>query len=104
MFNARLQRKSQIRVSALYFAFLFLGAIFAPKAFGQGQAVFASLSGDVRDATGAVVSGAGVTLANNQIDFRRVFTTDASGRYVFSQIPPGTYTLRIEQKGFRTYV
>ena len=104
MFNARLQRNSQIRVSAFYLAFLFLGAIFASKAFGQGQAVFASLSGDVRDATGAVVSGAGVTLANNQIDFRRVFTTDASGRYVFSQIPPGTYTLRIEQKGFRTYV
>ncbi len=95
-------------LGALTFAFSlahgFLNPVFVPKAFAQGQAVFASLNGIVRDSSGAVISGAGVTLSNDLIDFHRTFTTDESGRYVFAQIPPGTYSLRIEQKGFRTYV
>jgi Carboxypeptidase regulatory-like domain len=77
---------------------------FPAKSYGQGQAVFASLDGVVQDASGGIVAGATASLSNDQIDFHRTFTTDESGRYVFSQIPPGTYSLRIEQKGFRPYV
>jgi Carboxypeptidase regulatory-like domain len=78
--------------------------VLCSTAYGQGQAAFASLSGDVRDASGAAIAGASVMLSNSQTDFHRTFPSDDSGRYAFPQIPPGTYSLRVEQKGFRTYV
>src|SRR5205085_125263 len=33
----------------------------------------------------------------------RDFVTEASGDFVFPNLPPGTYNLKIEQSGFQTY-
>jgi hypothetical protein len=104
VFCGRLENVAKVLRPGLVSIALLFAFPFAQKVFGQGQAVFASLSGNVTDATGAAVAGANVALANEQLDFRRTFQTDDSGRYVFSQVPPGTYSLRIEQKGFRSYV
>ena len=104
MSNTRSEPTPRVLAFVLLCISLLFSSIFASKAFAQGQAVFASLNGDVRDSTGAVISGAHVLLSNDQIDLHRTFTTDENGRYVLSQVPPGTYSLRIEQKGFRTYV
>ena len=79
-------------------------ALLAPKSYAQGQAAFSSLSGEVQDASGAVIAGAAATLADSQKDFSRTFVSDNSGRYSFTQIPAGTYSLTIRQKGFRAYV
>jgi hypothetical protein len=63
----------------------------------------ATLSGVVTDATGALLPRASVTLASPEKGINRAFTTDAGGRYSFSQLPPATYTLTIKTKGFQAY-
>jgi hypothetical protein len=55
----------------------------------------ATLTGTVTDPTGAVVSGASVILENAAAHARFTVTTDASGMFTFTAVPPGTVTLNI---------
>src|SRR5262245_21051935 len=62
-----------------------------------------SLRGSVTDKTGAVVPGATVTLTSEATKFSRNVTTDAKGGYFFASLDPGTYTLKVEVSGFKSY-
>src|ERR1700674_5801425 len=62
----------------------------------------ASLNGVVRDATGAVVPRASVTLHNSDTGVERNTFTNDTGTYVFSDINPGRYTLRVTAPSFST--
>ncbi len=66
--------------------------------FGQGY--FGTVSGELTDASGALVQGARVVLADQQKGFTFKATSDASGRYLFRAIPPGLYSVTAEMKGF----
>jgi hypothetical protein len=55
----------------------------------------ATLTGTVTDPSGAVISGASVTLENTSAHARFTATTDASGIFTFTAVPPGTLTLNI---------
>ena len=66
--------------------------------FGQSSA--ASLSGTVLDEQEGVVSSARVTLRDPGKGVSREMTTDGNGAFVFSQVPPSTYELTVEQPGF----
>lgn len=70
----------------------------------QAAEVTATISGTVRDATGAVVSKATVTLTNTGTNVAQKATTDSNGAYLFNLVPIGTYDLKVEQAGFRKYV
>ncbi len=59
------------------------------------------LTGDVHDATGAVVQGAGVTIVNDATGYARSVRTEERGSYQFEDVPPGTYTVSVEKSGFR---
>ena len=59
-----------------------------------------SLRGQVTDQSGAVVPGIPVTLIAPGGDVRETKTEDVEGRYVFRDLPAGTYTLRVRVKGF----
>ena len=48
-----------------------------------GQAYFGTVSGELTDATGAVVQGAKVVLTDQQKGFTFATTSDSSGRYLF---------------------
>jgi hypothetical protein len=74
-----------------------------PNVYAQ-LTINASLSGSVLDKTSAAVPGASVTLSNPDKGLTRTFTTTTDGRYVFTLIPAGNYTLKVEKSGFRTYV
>jgi len=63
----------------------------------------ATLSGSVTDPTGAVVPQATAKLTSTQIGVSRTVTTDAAGRYTFTQLPPAAYTLSIQANGFKAY-
>ena len=89
-------------VSVLTLAIIFF--VSSNRAFGQGQTAFASVSGEVHDSSGAVVVGAAVTLSSSATGIRRTFQTDEAGRYAFTQVPPGTYSLNVTHPGFTTYV
>jgi hypothetical protein len=75
----------------------------APWINAQIATTTATLSGAVTDPAGAVLPKASVTLASPEKGINRSFMTDASGRYSFSQLPPGAYTLTIKAKGFEEY-
>ena len=62
-----------------------------------------SLRGAVADKTGAILPGATVTLVNEATKFTRTGVTDAKGQYFFASIDPGTYTLKVELNGFKSY-
>ena len=44
-----------------------------------------------------------MTVASDANGVTRAFKTDATGRYLFSQLPPGAYTLTVGAKGFEAY-
>jgi hypothetical protein len=62
-----------------------------------------SLRGQVTDQSGAAVPGAPVTLIGPDGATREVQTDTSEGRYVFRDLPPGAYTLRIQLAGFANF-
>lgn len=69
----------------------------AISAFAQ---VSATLSGNVTDPTGAVVSDAMVTARSAETGATRSVATDAEGRYQFLPLPVGEYEIRAAKAGF----
>jgi hypothetical protein len=59
-----------------------------------------TVSGQVTDQTGATVPGATVTLVDSSTSSSRNSTTNEAGRYIFANVTPGTYSLRITKTGF----
>src|SRR5262245_52450016 len=86
------------RILASAFAcalFLFFGA----AGLAQESAVTGGLAGVVTDASGAVIPGAKVTLVGPTGTLTT--TTDSEGNYSFLRLNPGSYSLKVEQKGFK---
>jgi len=65
------------------------------------QSGSSSLRGTVTDLQGRPVAGATVTLGNAAKNFTRTQETNDSGSYSFSTVPPGSYRLEVESKGFK---
>jgi hypothetical protein len=63
----------------------------------------ATITGFVKDAAGAVVAGAKVTIKSETKAFERVATTNNEGYFVVSSLPPDIYTVSVEAGGFKTY-
>jgi Outer membrane receptor for ferrienterochelin and colicins len=85
---------------------LFLAAgifcLFNSLAFSQE--VSAGITGRVTDSSGAALVGASVMAKDNDRGTEWPTTTNEEGIYVFPRIPVGTYSLRVEAKGFKTAV
>jgi len=64
----------------------------------------ASIRGVVTDPQGATISGATVTLTNKETNQVFTTTTDASGIYNFSALPPSKFSLSVEMTGFKKKV
>ena len=62
------------------------------------------ISGTVKDATGAVVAGAEITVTQTETGVTRSATSDASGVYVLPSLPLGPYRMEVKKEGFTTYV
>jgi len=63
-----------------------------------------SIRGTVADSTGALITKAHVVVTNEETNETRSAQTDMTGAFQFLVLPTGTYTLRVEQAGFRTYI
>ena len=70
----------------------------------RSQNATATLSGTVRDDSGAVVADVAVTLRNPATGRSRNTKTDDEGRYSFSNMEPGAYELRAARNGFKTVI
>jgi len=78
---------------------LFFAGLYCATAWGQLYT--GSVTGLVTDPSGAVVPNAQIKLVDEAKGFSFSATSDSAGRYVFRQVPPGTYKLAVEAQGFR---
>ena len=65
--------------------------------------VTASISGTVKDLSGAAVAGATVTATNVGTAIAQTQTTNGQGFYSFQSLALGKYTVDVQQKGFKAY-
>src|SRR6059058_446054 len=82
-------------VLAVCFALLVSPGLFAQSDLGK-------ISGFVKDPSGATIANAKVTIRNNT-GIERQTTTNDSGYYVVTNVPPGLYTMIAEAIGFQRY-
>src|SRR5437899_6250986 len=71
-------------------------------AAGQGSS--SSLQGTVTDPSGSAIAGAKIVLSNDESRIERSTESDARGEYRLLALPPGTYRLAVNSKGFSQYV
>jgi Carboxypeptidase regulatory-like domain len=72
-------------------------AALSSSAFAQSSA---TLQGTVTDQSGAVVSGAKVTVRNQATGAERIVQTDSDGNYQAAALPPGVYRVEAQGQGF----
>ncbi len=89
--------RRELSVLVLVSALFLIPARFAFAQLDQG-----TITGVVQDQTGAVVSGASVTLTNVDEGSVLKTKTDGSGIYVFSPIKIGNYSVSVSAAGFAT--
>jgi hypothetical protein len=89
------------RIASAALAAAIVFCLAAPQV--AAQLTTGTVSGSVRDPQAAVVAGATVTLISETRGTRLpVVISNASGDFVLPNVPPDTYTLEINQKGFKT--
>src|SRR3984885_10562032 len=87
------------RFDRLALLMLTVACLLPAEVLGQGETTSA-IVGEVTDATNAVVPGAKVTITNHETGLKRSAQTDAAGRFNFSQLKPGTYSVKVDASGF----
>jgi hypothetical protein len=77
---------------------------FAAGAYAQATAGLGSVSGTVRDASGAVVPGAAVVVSNEAKGIKRSITTTDSGVFAApALVPAAGYSIEVSKPGFSKY-
>lgn len=77
---------------------------FLASSIAFGQEVRASLSGIVKDKSGAPIAGAEVTATNVATNAAVEAASSSTGNYVLPFLAPGKYTLNVQLKGFKKFV
>src|SRR2546430_577352 len=85
--------------TSLIISIVFVMSVACFTVFGQSGT--STIRGTVTDPQGNVVAGASVTLASAEKNFSRTVVTGSEGNYLFSLVPPGSYTIQTETKGDR---
>ena len=89
-----------MRSALLPGVFLAIASLLIPNA--HAQQTLGGITGTVTDSSGAVISGATVTLLGDETKLSRTQTTSSTGSYLFVNLPIGSYTLSFTQKGFQS--
>src|ERR1022692_1229058 len=87
--------RSAVSISTLIAVLMFTCVVWAQSPT-TGQ-----ITGVVRDASGALVGGAKITLTSSA-GVQRETASDSAGHYTFSLLPPGNYRVEAEKTGFST--
>ncbi len=67
-----------------------------------GQTFRGGIAGTVQDSSGAVVSGAKISLTGTETGLKKEAVSTSSGDYSFSDLPIGLYNIVVETPGFAT--
>ncbi len=84
-------------VAASFAVFLGAGTV------AHAQQLTAALSGTTYDQTGAVIPNAKVDVKNEASGDTRTTTSNNSGYFTFSALPPGSYSVTVSASGFRSW-
>ncbi len=76
-------------------------ALLLASTLGLAQSDNSSISGVVKDSSGAIVTNAKVNVRNEATSFDREITTNSSGFYTATNLAPGYYTITVEATGFK---
>ena len=76
-------------------------AVLDPSALYAQNVSSGTIAGAVTDPSNAAVADATVTLTDAATNIPRTTTTNEAGRYVFANVPSGTYALTVNKAGFR---
>ena len=90
--------RSGAAIRSLAAIFLCL-ALCALSLFAQSER--GTITGAVRDSSGAVIPGAKISLKNAATNVNIGAVTNEQGEYTIPSLSPGTYSLRAEKEGFR---
>lgn len=93
----------QVAIGIIFLAVVTLTMVGAAAAMAQTGGG-ATLVGTVKDATGAVVAGAKVTVVNTATAFITETSTTAEGGYYVPYLTPGSYRVTVAAPGFKEYV
>src|SRR5256885_16853994 len=85
----------------LPYSFLFL---MIAASLVTAQTTTAAFQGTVTDTSGAVIPAAQVTASNVETGLKRTTTTNEAGRFLLSELPPGSYEITVSLSGFETLV
>ncbi len=91
-------------MSARSFRFLWLLVVLVSLPGLLSAQVTATITGTVRDSSGAVIPEAKVTANNTGTNLSRTVTTDVTGQYVIPQLVVGAYEVRVEKDGFSPFL
>ncbi len=91
----------RLRRVAILFAVV---ALAVGGAAAKAQTFRGTILGTVTDSSGAVASGAQVTVKNTDTGLTRVVTVSEDGSYSVPELPIGNYTVTVEKAGFRAGV
>ncbi|MBS1803466.1 MAG: TonB-dependent receptor [Acidobacteria bacterium] len=90
----------RFRAASLVMALCAFAILFAPSGYAQFSSGF---TGIVVDQTGAVVTGAKVTVINDATHVQNVSISNESGNFRIPSLAGGTYTIEVVASGFKTW-
>src|SRR5690348_6248828 len=83
-------------------AVVLLFSVLLTAAMAYSQASYtAQIRGVVKDQSGAMVTGATVSITNDATGISTTSKTDEHGEYILTGLRPATYTIRAQAEGFR---
>jgi hypothetical protein len=102
--DARRQRGAWLRgLRICCLTAIVVGALMAPRV-ASAQSTGGRIRGTVSDPSGGAVTAAKVTLISEATNIAREAETNATGEYLFIEIPVGSYEIDVNQTGFKKYV
>ena len=64
-----------------------------------GAQTLGTITGEVKDGSGAIIPGASVTVTNTGTNATREMPSNEAGIYTFTALPPGPYVVKSELQG-----
>jgi beta-lactamase regulating signal transducer with metallopeptidase domain len=101
MLNTHLSRRPLSTTARLGTIAALLAVALPVALFAQNT--FATISGSIRDLSGAVLPGVQVSVVDTGRDARRLVHTDGAGRFQLLGLSQGEYTLEARLPGFETF-
>lgn len=82
------------------FCLIVLFCVFSASLVSAQSAASATIVGQVADSQGAVITSATVTATNTATGIKHSTKTTSSGNYTIPNLPPGSYTVKVEAASF----